>query len=99
MNACKYCGKPFEGQELVAHIHAEHDAAYQRDLNTPLGAGTKNPYKTPSTSRRPQCPSCGSSSVARFSRTWKVTKIASVGVLGLGNVHKIFKCRNCGYKW
>jgi len=45
------------------------------------------------------CPTCGSTRVERFSRTWKVTKIASVGVFGLGNVHKIFKCKDCGYKW
>ena len=45
------------------------------------------------------CPACGSDHVGRFSRTWKVTKIMSVGPLGLGNVHKIFKCKNCGYKW
>ena len=45
------------------------------------------------------CPTCGSNRVERFSRTWKVTKIASVGIFGLGNVHKIFKCKDCGYKW
>ena len=45
------------------------------------------------------CPTCGSHNVGRFSRTWKVTKIASFGIFGLGNVHKIFKCHNCGFKW
>lgn len=48
---------------------------------------------------KPRCPTCGSTRIHRLSRTWKVTKVASVGVFGLGNVHKIFKCRNCGYKW
>jgi predicted RNA-binding Zn-ribbon protein involved in translation (DUF1610 family) len=102
MSACKYCGKSFEGQDLVSHIHAEHEAEYQRDLNTPLGSGKKSRYvaaSSPSTSGRPHCPTCGSTNVTRFSRSWKVTKIASVGVLGLGNVHKTMHCRNCGYKW
>jgi len=45
------------------------------------------------------CPTCGSDRVVRFSRGVKVTKVATLGVFGLGNVHKIFKCKNCGYKW
>ena len=48
---------------------------------------------------KPRCPTCGSSHIARFSKGVKVTKIASFGVLGLGNVHKTFKCKDCGYKW
>ena len=47
----------------------------------------------------PCCPTCGSDRIVRFSKSVKVTKVATLGVFGLGNVHKIFKCRNCGYKW
>jgi len=46
-----------------------------------------------------KCPTCGSTNVKRFSKGWKVTKIASVGVFGLGNVTKIFECKDCGFKW
>lgn len=57
--------------------------------------GEDGPVKT----EVPHCPSCGSTDIQRFSRSWKVTKVATVGVFGLGNVHKIFHCENCGYKW
>jgi predicted RNA-binding Zn-ribbon protein involved in translation (DUF1610 family) len=103
---CKYCGKQLTGQDLVDHIHEEHEEQYQLDLSKPItGVGsTRTSYSNPAqsfghSSMRRVCPTCGSIRVARFSRTWKVTKIASVGVLGLGNVHKIFKCKDCGYKW
>jgi predicted RNA-binding Zn-ribbon protein involved in translation (DUF1610 family) len=49
--------------------------------------------------QKPRCPTCGSEQLMRFSGGVKVAKIASFGVLGLGNVHKTFKCKNCGYKW
>lgn len=103
---CKYCGKQFSGQDLVNHIHAEHEEQYQKDLSKPISDGSY--LKTPSTYSAPGpryvkpqrvCPTCGSARVDRFSRTWKVTKVATVGVFGLGNVHKIFRCKDCGYKW
>jgi len=46
-----------------------------------------------------RCPTCGSNRIQRFSPGGKVAKIAAFGVFGLGDVHKIFKCLNCGYKW
>jgi predicted RNA-binding Zn-ribbon protein involved in translation (DUF1610 family) len=85
---CKYCGMAMDGKFLVAHIHKFHEAQYRQDL---ASGAVVQPV--------PRCPSCGSTNIARFSRAWKVTKIASVGVFGLGNVHKIFQCHNCGYKW
>lgn len=103
---CKYCGKQMSGQDLINHIHAEHEEQYQEDLSKPIAGGNylrTSPSLSSQNTRyvKPQrvCPTCGSTRVDRFSRTWKVTKVATVGVFGLGNVHKIFKCRNCGYKW
>jgi len=46
-----------------------------------------------------RCPTCGSNRLQRISPGGKVFKIAAVGVFGLGDVHKIFRCLNCGYKW
>ena len=46
-----------------------------------------------------RCPTCGLNRIQRFSPGNKVVKIAALGVFGLGDVHKIFKCLNCGYKW
>jgi len=46
-----------------------------------------------------KCPTCGSNNLQRFSPGNKVVKIAAFGVFGLGDVHKIFRCLNCGYKW
>ncbi len=47
----------------------------------------------------PRCPTCHSDRIQRISPSGKVVKIAGLGVFGLGDVHKIFKCLNCGYKW
>lgn len=103
---CKYCGKQLSGQDLINHIHAEHEEQYQKDLSKPIAGGTylrMSPSLSSQNTRyvKPKrvCPTCGSTRVDRFSRTWKVTKVATVGVFGLGNVHKIFKCKDCGYKW
>lgn len=62
-------------------------------------SSSHTPVRAASTKHQPVCPTCGSNKVQRFSRTWKVTKVASLGVLGLGNMHKIYRCKNCGYKW
>jgi len=46
-----------------------------------------------------RCPTCGSGNIQRLPKGWKVTKVVALGIFGLGDVHKIFKCLNCGYKW
>ena len=46
-----------------------------------------------------RCPTCGSNNIQRISPGGKATKIVAFGVFGLGDVHKIFRCLNCGYKW
>lgn len=46
-----------------------------------------------------KCPTCGSERIVRISPGGKVFKIAALGIFGLGDVHKIFRCLSCGYKW
>lgn len=97
---CPHCGA-----ELPERKESKLTSLLNTDLRRPKPAATSEvptdtaQAVTPPRKAHPACPSCGSDSIKRFSRTWKVTKIASVGAFGLGNVHKIFKCKSCGYKW
>lgn len=47
----------------------------------------------------PKCPTCGSERILRIKPGDKAAKIMAFGIFGLGDVHKIFRCTDCGYKW
>lgn len=77
------------------------ESALIREAYRTGGAAAAKALRAELTTRveTPRCPTCGSERIQRFSPGTKVLKVASFGVFGLGDVHKIFKCLNCGYKW
>lgn len=85
-----------KGAYGILSVPSVNNVGATRSISSSTGTTT---MITSTASGKPCCPTCGSDRVERFSRTWKVTKVATVGVFGLGNVHKIYHCKNCGYKW
>jgi len=67
------------------------------DLSTLTNPPPK--MKKPGISPDAKCPTCGSNNMQRISPGGKTAKVFAFGVFGLGDVHKIFRCLNCGYKW
>lgn len=59
----------------------------------------KNVEKRVDPNSNPKCPTCSSKNIKRIDPGGKVIKIAALGIFGLGDVHKIFRCKDCGYKW
>ena len=45
------------------------------------------------------CPICRSHNVSKISNVGKVVKVGAFGILGAGDIGKIYKCRACGYRF
>lgn len=47
----------------------------------------------------PKCPTCGSENINKIGAINKVGSVVTFGIFSVGHISKIFKCKNCGYKW